>query len=152
VWSLVHVCREKRFKKPKAFIPILVQILSVIIIQAVPFTPMMRDLDFRLHLNQREEVISRVVSGELKPNVEHNSSLIHLPHGYRHLSKGGGDIIVKRNGSETYVFFFTYRGILDNFSGFMYRSDGTMPRDGDFGGDFSEIKQLRGKWYWAAAH
>ena len=125
---------------------------SVVIVVTVPFTALMLDLDFRIRLNDRQAVVQKVVSGELKPNVDHNSSLILLPHGFRHLSKGGGEIIIQRQGNETYVFFFTFRGILDNFSGFMYRSDDTIPKNSDFGGDFFYTKRLTPNWYWTASH
>jgi hypothetical protein len=152
VWSVVHICRRKRFRKIKAYIPFIIQMTSLIIVLTVPFTSIMLDLDFRLHLKQREKVVSKVISGDLKPNVSHNPSLIHLPSWYGHLSKGGGDIMVERNGNETYVFFFFFRGILDNFSGFMYRSDDTPPQNGDFGGEFIEIERLKKNWYWVAAN
>jgi hypothetical protein len=32
----------------------------------------MLDLDFRFHLKQREEVVLKIVSGDLKPDIEHN--------------------------------------------------------------------------------
>jgi hypothetical protein len=150
-WSLIHICRKKRFTRSKVYGPLVIQIVSAVIVVTVPFTSIMIDLNFRLHLKQREEVISKVVSGELRPNIEHNSALIHLPNGYRHLSKGGGDIIVEHHSNDMYVFFFTFRGILDNFSGFMYRSDDTAPLDGDFTGEFLEIKRLSKNWYWTAA-
>ncbi len=51
-----------------------------------------------------------------------------------------------------WLVFFTYRGILDSFSGFMYRSDDTSPGDGDFAGEFYETERLRKNWFWAAAH
>jgi hypothetical protein len=152
VCSVVHICRRKRFRKLNAYVPFMIQMASLIIVFTVPFTSIMLDLDFRLHLKQREKVVSQVISGRLKPNVSHNSSLIHLPFWYADLSKGGGDIMVERNGKETYVFFFTFRGILDNFSGFMYRSDDTPPKNGDFGGEFFEIERLRKNWYWVAAN
>jgi hypothetical protein len=44
----------------------------------------------------------------------------------------------------------TFRGILDNFSGFMYRFNDTAPRDGVFTGEFLEIKRLSKNWYWTA--
>ena len=49
------------------------------------------------------------------------------------------------------IFFFTFRGILDNFSGFIYRSDDNPPLNGDFSGDFVEMKKLRSHWFWAAS-
>jgi hypothetical protein len=47
--------------------------------------------------------------------------------------------------------FYTYRVILDNWSGFIYSSDGTVP-DGDrFNADFKEVKKYSTHWYWVSA-
>ncbi|WPD22301.1 MAG: hypothetical protein SD837_19175 [Candidatus Electrothrix scaldis] len=151
-WSLVHVLRKKRYRNTFSFFPLGVQLLALLIIMTVPFTSIMLDLDFKRNLKERENVVSWVISGELKPNVAHNTSLILLSDEQRHLSKGGGEIMVEKRSGETFVFFFTFRGVLDNFSGFMYRSDGSNPQRNDFGGDFAEIKQIKENWYWAASH
>jgi hypothetical protein len=152
IWSIIHLLRQGRFRRFKPYIPLLVQLASLVIVITVPFTSIMLDLDFRLHLKKREEVVHKVISGELQPNVAHSSSLIRLPREYGYLSKGGGEIMVERSGETIYVFFFTYRGVLDNFAGFMYRSDDSSPRDGDFGGDFFVKKRLRKNWYYTSAH
>jgi hypothetical protein len=39
------------------------------------------------------------------------------------------------------TFFFTYRGILDNFSGFVYSPNDKRPWKNDFDGNFKEIKR-----------
>ncbi|XCN73337.1 MAG: hypothetical protein Q3M24_00860 [Candidatus Electrothrix aestuarii] len=150
-WSLVHVLRKKRYKKTFAFFPLGMQLLALLIIMTVPFSSIMLDLDFKRHLKEREKVVSRVISGELKPNVAHNTSLILLPDDQKYLSKGGGEIMVEKHSGETSVFFFMFRGVLDNFSGFMYRSDDSNPQRDDFDGDFFEIKRINENWYWAAS-
>jgi hypothetical protein len=40
---------------------------------------------------------------------------------------GGNEVVVERHGGETYILFFTYRGILDNYSGFLYVTNGGSP-------------------------
>src|ERR1700730_3131945 len=64
---------------------------------------------------------------------------------------GGGDIVRLRRQNATLIFFFDYRGILDSFSGFVYSTDDSAPRDGDFGGRFVEIERLRQNWFWATS-
>ena len=80
----------------------------------------MLDLDFKMHKTDREEVVSMVKGGKLKYNVPDSPSLIQLPKPYDHLSKGGGEVIAVKTGDSFTILFFTYRGMLDNFSGFVY--------------------------------
>ncbi len=116
-----------------------------------PCANTMLDLDFNTNLIDREKIISMVQSGELKPNVSYNQNLIQLPDEYKHLSKGGGDIMIEREGDTLKIFFFTFRGILDNFSGFAYIADNSVLSQTDFNGDFDEIIKKREHWFWGAS-
>lgn len=148
VWSLIYGVTKIKSQKIKAFIPAIINIVAVTIIVIVPFTAITLKIDFYFHLNEREEVIEKITNDELVPNVFHNNSLINLPAKYRNLSKGGGDIIVEYENKNPNVFFFTFRGILDDFSGFVYRSDDNEPQKGDFGCDNIELEKLREHWFW----
>ncbi|MEK1832858.1 hypothetical protein AAAC51_39785 [Priestia megaterium] len=57
------------------------------------------------------------------------------------MSKGGGDIVVETKGKAKSILFFTYRGMLDNFSGFVYNPNDNKPSKSDFNGDFKQIKK-----------
>lgn len=151
-WSILHFIRKKRYKNLFSFTPALLQLITLIIIFTVPFTTIMLDLNFKRHSQERMDVVSQVMSGELKPAPNENARLILLPDHLQHLSKGGGRIMVEHNDGATYVFFFTYRGILDNFSGFMYRSDDTPPQKGDFGGNYFQTELKGEHWYWVASN
>lgn len=105
------------------------------------------DWEFHANKSDREEVVTLIEKEVIQPNVAHNKSLILLPEEYRNLSKGGGEIIVE----DGRVFFFTFRGILDNFSGFVYSPTDANPRQGDFGGDVKEIVKLEKHWYFVGS-
>ena len=152
IWSLVFIVKKRRYKKPKAFRPIIIQLVAVSIVFAVPFTQIMINLDFKFNLNDRNKVVAMVQSGTLTPNVSHNEKLIFLPKQYRHLSKGGGEILVAEKGKENHIFFFTFRGILENYSGYMYRFDDSFPNNGDFNSEFYQKERLAPNWYWVSAH
>ncbi len=98
----------------------------------------MLDLDFKLHKTQREVVIENVNNGSLSPNVVHNSSLINLENRYPVLSAGGNEIVVEQHEGLKYVFFFTFRGILDNYAGFLYVPNGGKPTE------CSDLNESRG--------
>lgn len=115
-----------------------------------PLTQFMLNLDFKMNKSERKEVVEMVEQGTLKPNVSYDSSLIHLPEKYDQLSKGGGEIIIEKNGNL--ILFFTYRGILDNFSGFVYLHNDKKPRQSDFDGDFKQIERLDENWYFVGLY
>ncbi|BCB02473.1 hypothetical protein [Bacillus sp. KH172YL63] len=141
VFSLILLFKERNVK------PALIQTITVLLLVFFPFTKVVLDMDFKLNKGDRETVVKKVESGDLVPNVAHNDTLIHLPEEYDGLSKGGGEIVVEEKNGETMILFFTFRGILEGFTGFVYSSSDEKPRTGDFGGDFIEIEKLEDHWY-----
>jgi hypothetical protein len=92
-----------------------------------------------------------VKDGKLVPNVSHNPTLIHLPDSLGTLSLGGNDIVATREEGDLHVFFFTFRGILDNYSGFMYSESGGKLEQPDFRGDtLIESTKMADHWYYVA--
>lgn len=132
--------------------PILIQSITILLIFFFPFTQIVLDIDYKMNKSEREEVVEMVEKGILKPNVSHDSSLIQLPEKYIGLSKGGGEIVIEKDGNNSSILFFTYRGILDNFSGFVYSPDDKKPSQHDFDGDFNEVEKLDVKWYFVGSY
>ena len=108
-------------------------------------------MDYEKNRADRDTVVKKVREGAITPNVPYNDSVIHLPEEYETLSRGGGDILVEKKNDEMLVLFFTYRGILDSFSGFVYSSSGNKPVEGAFGGDFIELEKLDKHWYYVSS-
>ncbi len=129
----------------------IINLITLLIVIFVPFTDIMLDIDFKLNLNDREKIVEMVKSGELYNETSYGSHLIKLPEGYKHLSKGGGEIVVEQEGETLKIFFFTFRGILDNFSGFAYISDDSKLLNTDFNGDFDQILIKKDHWFWGAS-
>ncbi len=138
----------------KSLVPIGIQAIAFFLVIYVPFTYLWLKADYMLNKEQRDMVVSQVLNGELTPNVEHNSSLIHLNDDYSGLSRGGDDIIIESHEGLTYVFFFTFRGILDNYSGYLYVPEGGTPEMfSDLNeADMTEIKHVENNWYWVSHH
>lgn len=128
-----------------------IQIIAIVLWILIPFNQIVIDLDFKWNESQRNEVIAKVNDGTLKPNVSYNPTLIHLPNEYKNLSNGGGDIVIEKHGENYAVLFFTFRGILDNFSGIVYSPNDRKPTH-FFGEDFIEIEKLDDHWYFVAAN
>ncbi len=134
--------------------PIGIQVIVLLIAIYVPFTALWLKADHILNKAQREVVVTKVLNGQLKPNVEYNSALIHLSGEYSGLSRGGDDIIIENHDGLTYVFFFTFRGILDNYSGYLYVPEGGSPEKySDLNEtDVTEIQHIEHNWYLVSHH
>ena len=133
----------------KSLAPIGIQVIAFLLVVYFPFTLLWLKADYILNKEQRNLVVSQVLNGELTPNIEHNSSLIHLDDTYSGVSRGGNDIVVESHEGLTYVFFFTFRGILDNYSGYLYVPKGGSPEKySDLNEtDVTEIKHIENNWY-----
>ncbi|WP_156187528.1 hypothetical protein [Peribacillus loiseleuriae] len=141
------------FKK-KDWKPFGIQIITILLLLLlflIPFNQIVLDIDFKVNKSERDEIILKIHDGTFSPNVSHNSSLMHLPDKYDHLSKGGGDIVIEKQGEHYSVLFFTFRGVLDSFSGFVYSPNDKKPQSGSFGGDFKQIVKIDENWYFVAA-
>lgn len=141
-----------RFKKEKqkAFVPFIINLITILVVIFVPFTRLTTTFDFWFHIRARENIIEMIQHKELVPNVSYNEELIVLPKKYSALSKGGGEVLVQTSTSTLHVFFFTFRGVVDNFSGFIYRSDDAYPSEGDFGCEYMNVLKMKNYWYWVS--
>ena len=145
-WALVHGYRQ-RHDGFMALAPLLVSVCAIVAAASVPFTKIWLYANFHIDKAARERVVSGVRSGEFKPNVSYNDSLIALPLAHQ-VSMGGNEILVQGAPKRPFVFFFTYRGILDNYSGFLWVPSGQNPRQFlDAAEPGTEIVSYGDNWY-----
>ncbi|MBP9718100.1 hypothetical protein KBD59_02270 [Candidatus Gracilibacteria bacterium] len=147
IWSLIFCLMEFKRQKKIALLPVLINIATLIIVLFVPFTAITLKINFYLNLDRREEVVEMIKNGAITPTSPSNDS-IALPGKYKYLSSGGGDVIVENNGIEPNVFFFTYRGVIDNFAGFAFQSGDSEPQKYDFGCEYVELQKIKDHWFW----
>jgi hypothetical protein len=146
VWAAAHAYRH-RGEGASAFTPLIVSTGTLLIAFLVPFTQLWLYANFHLNKSAREQAVANVRSGALIPNVAHNAKLIALPRDSG-VSMGGDEIIVEGPPNNPYVFFFTFRGILDNYSGFLWVPDEGRPEQfGDASEPGTEIESFGGNWY-----
>jgi hypothetical protein len=105
------------------------------------------DIDFKTKKDEREEIIKMVESGTLNSST----GLTKLPYKYKNLSDGG-EIVIERNENEILILFFTYRGMLDNFSGYVYSSNDQKPIQNDFDGDIKQVEKMEKNWYFIGSN
>ncbi|CAK8581854.1 hypothetical protein [Priestia megaterium] len=146
IWTLIHLFKKRKWQ------PFVIQLITISLWFLFPFDQINLDLNFKIHQDKREEVATKIENGVIKPNASDSPSLIQLPKKYTQLSKGGGDIVVETKGKAKSILFFTYRGILDNFSGFVYNPNDNKPSKRDFNGDFKQIKKVHKNWYYVASY
>ena len=146
IWTLIHLFKKRKWQ------PFVIQLITISLWFFFPFNQVNLDLNFKIHQDKREEVATQIENGVIKPNVSDSPSLIQLPKKYTQLSKGGGDIVVETKGKAKSILFFTYRGMLDNFSGFVYNPNDNKPSKSDFNGDFKQIKKVHKNWYYVSSY
>ncbi|MED3881544.1 hypothetical protein [Priestia megaterium] len=146
IWTLIYLFKNRKWQ------PFVIQLITILLWFFFPFNQVNLDLNFRIHQDKREEVATKIENGVIKPNVSDSLSLIQLPKEYTQLSKGGGDVVVETKGKAKSILFFTYRGMLDNFSGFVYNPNDNKPSKSDFDGDFKQIKKVHKNWYYVSSY
>ena len=146
IWTLIYLFKNRKWQ------PFVIQLITILLWFFFPFNQVNLDLNFRIHQDKREEVATKIENGVIKPNVSDSLSLIQLPKEYTQLSKGGGDVVVETKGKAKSILFFTYRGMLDNLSGFVYNPNDNKPSKSDFDGDFKQIKKVHKNWYYVSSY
>lgn len=151
VASVVLPLRRWKTRRLPSLLPLAFLVACFLVTRFVDFTALWLAANFKLRQADRGEVVQRIVSGELHPNVPHNASLIALPKRYAPVSLGGGEVMVQRDEDKLKILFFTFRGVLDSFAGFVYSSDGSAPKNGDFAGEFIINRKVQDRWYYVSA-
>ena len=138
VWSLVHLMRHE--KGLRNAIPAIICALTLGIVMLVPFTKLWLHFNFALNKSARERVVHDVSVDRLKPNRIFASGvgMISLTDQTPNISAGGNEIQTATYNGKTYVFFYTFRGILNSYSGFLY-----VPTGGDPGAFFDVNEEPR---------
>ncbi|AWB43638.1 hypothetical protein DCC85_04965 [Paenibacillus sp. CAA11] len=146
---IIYAVRGRGWRR---WLPGLICLFTLLIVWMVPFTALTIRLDYSLHKAQRQEAVSWVQQEAAKrPGMAAEGTLLQLPKDYEGLSKGGNEVYVHSIGGRMLVVFYTFRGVLDNYSGFVYVSDGSSPQDGDLGTHIMETVELGDSWYWVSS-
>jgi hypothetical protein len=147
--ALVSAFRHRKTPR-RALAPIVLCLSTLALALTVPFTAIWLDVNFRWNRADREDVVRRIAEGKLVPNVKHNRKLIALDH-ERSISAGGNQVVVHNTPQGAFVSFYTYRGILGNFSVFVWVPDGaTLDDYRRIEGNPVHVRQLAKNWYFVA--
>ncbi|MDR0951562.1 MAG: hypothetical protein LBM18_01395 [Oscillospiraceae bacterium] len=143
-FSIVYFMMNKQEKPVRRYVALAIAASCITTQLLFPFDKLSLKHDFYSNKEAREEVVQMVKSNfELYDEYEH----IELTREFARLSKGGGEVTLEKTGTSFKIIFYTYRGILMGFSGFVYVYN-TSLEDGDFYCNFINKVQYDNRWYW----
>lgn len=149
--ALFSAFRHRR-QGPRAALPLGLCLAAFLLAMLAPFTDLWLWVNFHRHQAEREAVVRQISGGELRPGTSPHDKLVALPPGSG-LSQGGDQVIVERHDGRLYVLFFTYRGILDNYSGFLFVPPGGDPALFDARqGRTPQLIRYGEHWYFTSHH
>jgi hypothetical protein len=130
-----------------AAMPLLINIFTLIIIQFVPFAAVWEEMRFQMNSSRYNRVVEMVESGQIQPDA---NGAARLPVPYRGVSRGGR-ILVENHGGVTSILFLATAQTGGGMAGYLYRSDGVLPRD-EFGGNWRYVAEKRPSWFYCAKY
>jgi len=144
--SVISISKNYKEMKIKSFLPLLLSIVLLFILIDRPFFPIFQSIEFSFNLDEREEVANQILDGEIQPSNERRD-LYRVPEHYNQSALSNGKEVLKIDDK---LLFFKVRGILDNFSGYVYSPDGTVPTNEDVQADIIELRKMNTNWYYVA--
>ena len=146
--SLVSLTINRKSRLLTSLLTVGINIITILLLVFVPFRNMGLQADIQNNFEERLRVVQLIEDEELHID---NRGMARLPFYLRYLSKEGGIVLVEQDADVIQVFFFTFKGVLDNFSGILYSSVDAEPQNGVFGADVQELERLKDNWYWVAS-
>ncbi|HBA37363.1 MAG TPA: hypothetical protein DCY94_01440 [Firmicutes bacterium] len=126
-------------KRDNLFIDLIIDFLCLVVF-FIPVDDYYEHIRFSLNKKNFERAIE--ILSESEPGIN-----VALPEEYKHLSRGGGEIIIEGEGEAKVYYFYTFRGILDNYSVYAYTPNQKGYETLRSNEDRLEIEKLTDKWY-----
>ncbi len=139
----------------KMFVPLIIMVVGtgVVILVSTVFEV---ELNYYLLQDERQEMISQLVAGEIKKEDLSNSGFAnyHTPQKYM-LANRNGSIDAHMYSEEKYFIFFQTAkpGFMDFVGlteGFVYSASGEFPTNQEMP-TFSEYRQISNHWYFVSS-
>lgn len=150
LWAMAVAFGVKR-RGRGALAPLAVCVVAWILLATLPWLRLWLAFDFAWKLSERERIVEDIRRGVLGPNVDYNGAMVALGRSYAHVSAGDNEVVLERRPEGPWVLFFTFRGVLNHYSGFLYVPEGGNPET------FSDLSDRRHQvvpyghgWYWVA--
>lgn len=144
--AIFHIFRKK---DRLAF---YLQSLVFLLVLIIPFERILIDFNFTINKSQLSEVVSMVQNQTIKPLTNSSKATVELPKKYAHLSTDDGSIKIEELDGEYSILFYTYKGIQDDFNGYIFSPNEKKPSIYSFGGDLKEIQRIDENWYYVISY
>jgi len=106
------------------------------------------NLDYKMHKDERQKVVSMVEKGELGKGVNSYEE-VELPKEYKDTSIDNGKIFIVKKNENKYIFFTTYRGArCDDRSAFVYSTKDGRRLNAEEAGTIFKSKKMDSNWFW----
>ncbi len=125
-------------------VPLVINVGTLVILQFVPFGAIWEEARYRYRVPNYEAVMQKVESGEWQPD---SNGILTLPEQYQNLSADNGRIWVQRDGTAVTIFFMTEQLGLNEYAGYVYRSDGRAPQNSPLSGQWQTIIPKQPNWF-----
>lgn len=146
ILSVVHIFKAHRKTSVKSFLPLILSITLIFLIIDRPLSPLFQNIEFSFKLDKREDVARQILNNEIKPSND-RGDLFLVPKKYNKFSLSDGNEVMKIGDS---LFFFTVRGILDNFSGYFFSPSGVEPTNEDVQATIIKMQKMNNNWYYVS--
>lgn len=146
ILSVVHIFKSYKKTRVKSFLPLILSVTLIFLVIDRPLSPLFQNVEFSVKLDKREEVARQIINGEIKP-FNDRGDLFIVPEKYNNISISDGNEVMKMNDK---LFFFTVRGILDNFSGYVYSPSGLEPTHEDVQATIIWMQKMNDHWYYVS--
>jgi hypothetical protein len=131
-------------------IPLLICVGTALILGFAPLVTLGDKLNFFVNRATRDALVAQVEAGTLRTPSNPSSIVLPLGKDVPPVSDGGNEIIVEEHQGKKYVFFYTYRGLLGYYAGFLYVPTGGSPtRYSDLARDTTKrTERLDTHWFY----
>lgn len=142
----VHTVRQWKRGSFSRSVGIRLIVVALFILSLfLPLDDLYEQARFSVLATRFEAAAQEIITAEISEGV------ILLPSEFRWLSRGGGEVSVSGAGKNKTVMFYSYRGILSNFSVYAYAPNDQAYRNLLQYEDWIQMIPVRDGWYFCAS-
>ncbi len=142
---IVRLCKRGAKRRLLYSLLLLLTIGAFVMTNFVYMDELYEDARFAL-LSKRFDAAAEEMLAE-----GYDEGWVKLPAKYAGLSRGGGEVHIVGEGESKTVMFYTFRGILDNFSVYAYAPTAGAYEEMEHYTDWVQIIPIREGWYFCAS-
>lgn len=136
------------FKQEKfSFLPLMISIVTMLLLVFGPLT----EIYIGIKYISNKEQMKWIGDSILKENINEGIQFYKLSEEDEYLSSSGEIVVTNESGTKKFLFY-TFRGVTDNFAGFIYvpGEDGICNGDFyiNFDSEYTDVIKFNKNWFW----